>query len=143
MLDDVLMVYGGTGTVALAATGTEYITAQGVLAPTGTEVNAQTLFLPRDVRLKRLRVTLQNAPGAGSSRIFTLRRGGVDTAAAVTIADASKGVSWTGDLVLAANGSLAISSTVTGTPAAARATVSLEYIVVAGAAGMAAGIVDE
>lgn len=136
MLDDVLMVYGGTGATALAASGTEYLTAQGVMAPNATEINAQAMFIPRDIRLQRLRATLQNAPGTGNSRTFTLRRGGVDTAATVTIADASKGASWTGDLVLAANGSLSISSTVTGTASAARATFSLEYVVVAGAAGM-------
>jgi hypothetical protein len=73
-------------------------------------------------------VSLTSTPGGSDTRTFTLRRGGVDTVIACTIADPDVTCSDTGTVANTAPGStlFSIQNTVSGAPAAATAFFTVE-----------------
>ena len=119
---------GPVGTSPLSTSATEYLTAQGILAPQATETDARQAIISQTIRLKRFYVILSTAPGVGQSRTFTVRRNGVDTLATVTISGAATNGTFAGDVEILSGGYPTISSTLTGTPAAAKAMYSFDYV---------------
>jgi hypothetical protein len=83
---------------------------------TTIEANAATRWLST-ANVTRLRVDLDAAPGAGTSRIFTLRKNGVDTALVVTITGAATGGLASGEIALTAGDYITLRHTVSGSPA--------------------------
>jgi len=66
-------IYGNTTQATdLSATATQYVAFAGAGVPTTTEFNAETLA-PTSGTIKNLYVRLGTAPGAGSTRVFTLQ----------------------------------------------------------------------
>jgi hypothetical protein len=123
-----LVSQGSTGGSGLATSGTQYLVAQGSQAPNATESLARSFFVDYAIIVRRFRVLLNTAPSAGQSRTFTVRRGGVDTLATVTIADSETQATFASDVIVASGNYLTVSSTVAGTPAATEAMLLIEYV---------------
>ena len=71
------------GADALGATE-DFASVLGVAAASATEADVQ-LMVNEPGTLRRFRVKLSAAPGAGEERVFTLRVNGVDSAAVIAI----------------------------------------------------------
>lgn len=85
-----------------------------------TEFYVKTL-IPTAGSVKKLYVELQNAPGSGNSRTFTVRKNSVDMALACTISDTASTCSHLGDAFsVAAGDSISMGLTGTGAPAASK-----------------------
>lgn len=127
--------FGGSGATLLATAGTEYVSFNGVFVPQATQANARCVYIHRRMRITRVRIGLTVAPGAGTSRIFTLVRGSTPTAMVATVSNTSTfaDVDFNGagfanqEADVAAGNYLTMSSTVTGTPAATQAIINVEY----------------
>src|SRR3990167_5550882 len=89
----------------------------GNKTPDATEFDAQTLF-PTPGVLKRFYVELTAAPGAGTSRIFTVRNNEASTSLVVTLSDSEVADNDTANTVtIAAGDKVTIQETETGAPA--------------------------
>lgn len=98
----------------------DYQTLIGDKTPDATEFDAQTLFPTAGV-LKNLYVELNNAPGVGTSRVFTVLVNGSAPVGGlvVTISDAAKvGNDTANSIVISAGDKVTIQTTVTGSPLA-------------------------
>lgn len=116
---------GGTGNVV---NGTRYHFCDGANVATSTEVYARNMIAEAG-SLENLTVTLSAAPGAGTSRTFTVMKNGVAQSLAVTIADAATTASTTAnDLGLSAGDRISLRGTVSGAAAAAGAFWSFDFI---------------
>lgn len=94
-------------------------------------VEAQTeIIIPRAGHLRNLYVNLANAPGGATSRTFTVRQNGVNTALHVTFNGALGGtLSDNVDAIVVSAGDLiSIQNTVGGAPAASGAIIGFEII---------------
>lgn len=111
-----------TGT--LATTGTEFFSPSGTHLLSATE-SAVQVVIPVSMRVFHWRVSLSSAPGAGTSRTFTIRVNGSNTSATITISDTNTTGTWTGTLDLSAGDLVAVSSTVTNVPTGANARSSM------------------
>lgn len=123
-----LQFLSSTGNANLATSGTEFLPIIGVSTPKATETEVRFL-IDRAIKIYRMRVFTPTAPGAGTSRTFTLVRSGVDQPVSVVIANTETGSSsiFDGNVTITAAGLLSIKSTVSGTPAASPAYVTIEY----------------
>jgi hypothetical protein len=93
-----------------------------------TEANVSAVVSADGGTLKRMRVRLSAAPGAGKSRQVRVMVGGVaSTVLTLTISDAETTGTVVGNVVLAAGTTVSIESTPSGTPAASDVFVTLEY----------------
>jgi hypothetical protein len=117
----------------LNASATEYNAIAGGVAWTGTENHVTTAISPPGT-IRKLRVKLSAAPGAGKSYTFTLRyaaSGGAmaDSTLTVTISgDATtSGADVSHDVAVAAGGKVSISCVPSGTPTAVYATWTMEF----------------
>lgn len=82
-------------TATLSATANRFLALHGATGAAETNGNNTRNLLPADVTFKRMRVATLTAQGSGRTRAFTLRDNGVDTALAVTLADATSGTATT------------------------------------------------
>lgn len=107
----------------------QYTAIQSPKSPDATEFDAQILFPTAGV-LKNFYVLLSTAPGAGTSRAFTVRKNASTTGEiSVTIADtATTGNNTATELTVAAGDSVAILDTDTGAVAASVARFGLTFI---------------
>lgn len=120
---------GAAASPSTSATNYHFLTAvtQGSW---GTGESVRCLPMSDDVRIKRFKVWVQTAPGAGKSYSFTIRNttAATDTAATVTISDTNVEAAWSGDFNVTQLTRLSIKSVPVGTPAAtARVYWSIEY----------------
>jgi len=105
-------------------TGTEYSSIMGQPLSWGTEAVGRSPW-PAPGVLRNLIVEVVTAPGAGTSRTFTLRKGGANTALTVTISDTATTARLTGtDVPVAVGDLLALQATLSGVPAA---TISVRW----------------
>jgi hypothetical protein len=79
--------------------------------------NRRQIPLSEDITLTDLRVIMDTAPGAGTSRTITVRKNGADTIATITVSDAATSGSWSGSVSFVAGDLIGLKTTVTGTPA--------------------------
>lgn len=114
---------GGSGSANLVA-GNFYAVSE-VNETSATEVDTEVL-LASALRLYVLRVRLTVAPGAGTSRTFTIRVNGANTAATVTIADSATTGVFTGNVAAAAGDRITMQHTVSGAPATSLAQWGVE-----------------
>jgi len=77
--------------------------------------------------LRYVRFDILNPPGVGKSRTFTLRKNGVDTAMAVTIADTDTEGIWEGSLAITAGDLLVLRTTPSNSPAVPNVKVTYEF----------------
>src|SRR4030095_16438271 len=82
------MCCGGNNDANVGANATDYKWVQSEQQIAIEEI-AQCPIGPRGITVNGLRIELPIAPGPGLSRVFTIRKSGVDTAATVTIAGTS------------------------------------------------------
>src|SRR3990167_3383309 len=112
------MLQGGSEGADLATSGTEYLPARGGIDPDTTESTKQTLISEAGT-VKTFYVELRTAPGAVTTRTFTLRKNGSNQSLTVTISGTdTTGSDLSNSFTVVAGDRLTISSTVTGTPAA-------------------------
>lgn len=90
------------------------------------EFRAQSIF-PEPRTVKRLTVIVSAAPGVGNARTITMRRNGVNTTMAVTIADTATTASIDDDHAFAALDMISFLNTNTGGPAGAAISISFTY----------------
>ena len=113
---DKTIFMGGTGSNALATSGTDYLAISGTSAVTTNSFDKE-IVIPTGGTLRDLYVELGTAPGGVTTRVFTV------TGDAGTFSCTVTGVETTcnntsSTLAISAGETYVISSTVTGTPAA-------------------------
>lgn len=109
---------GGSNT-APSTSAVNYYALTGDLEHTPTPVElARANILTDDVEITSIAAIVGNAPGSGKSWTLTLRNGGANTAAAVTISGTDQSAVWTGSATCLADTRLGLSITPSGTPAA-------------------------
>ncbi len=82
-----------------------------------------------DILVKNLRVEVESAPGAGTSIIYTLRKGAQDTALTVTIADtATSGNDTSHSISISAGDYIDMKFSASGSPGAPRSLYSMLYL---------------
>lgn len=106
---------------ALNNAATEYIefySGTQTWSTVGATPNRHTM-VPLAGTLRKFKIVLSEAPGAGTSWVFTVQKNSVDTAIVVTISDtATSGQDVTNEVILAAGDRLTLKATVgSGTPA--------------------------
>jgi hypothetical protein len=106
---------GSFNTVDSAASTFYYAVSGGAGIGTATEANNQNVAI--SMTITKLSVNLITAPGAGKSRVFTLRKNETDTALTCTIADTNKTCTATGSIAVADDDRLDTSDAPTGSPA--------------------------
>lgn len=119
--------------VVFAATSTG--TTAGFIAPgsltvaNATEVN-QSAVMPTGGVFSHLRVSLSAAPGTTTTRVFTLRKNGVDTTLTCTVTSGNTTASDTSNSVTFAAGDVISigQTTPAGTPATATANIGLKWV---------------
>ena len=109
--------FGYGSATAPAATTYENVLGAGNNAWVANEANRLMVLGP--YTLKKIIVGLVTAPGAGTSRTIAIRKAGVTTALAVTIADANTTGTTTADVTYTQGETITLASTVSGSPAAA------------------------
>ena len=87
-----------------------------------TEATVQTVS--DSMTLKKIAIRLNNTPGAGKSRAFTLRVNGVDTALTCTVVDTNTGCSFAADVAVGNNDLLSTSDVPTGSPTTTSPTIA-------------------
>jgi hypothetical protein len=117
----------GVGTSS-PTTGTQYMAPVGYGSHNATENNRHIVF-PTGGTIDRLRVEASAAPGAGTSRSYTLRKNAADTTLTCSIADTAVSSSdLSNSVTVAAGDMLAIAVAVTaGTPSAGSTKVSFRF----------------
>jgi hypothetical protein len=123
-----LQFLSSTGNTNLATSGTEFLPIIGVSVPKATEDEVRFL-IDREIKIYRMRVYTPTSPGVGTSRTFTLVRSTVNQPVSVVIAGTENGSSsiFDGNVSIAPAGVLSIKSTVSGSPAASPAYITIEY----------------
>lgn len=110
--------------VALSASATQYIHLNNLDYSVSTTSTGNTqLFIAST--LKSLFVKLETAPGAGTSRTFTVRNNNSDTALACTISDTATTCNDVEDVSISDYDQVNLSSALSGTPAATKMTASV------------------
>jgi hypothetical protein len=116
----IFAAHGSQSTAGFTPLGGAYFNA--------TETTAQCV-MPTAGAIDALYIGLSAAPGAGTSKIFTLRKNNADSALAVTIADAATTGSTVGTSVSYVAGDIiSVSVTVSGAAAASTAQISLRWL---------------
>ena len=95
-----------------------------------SESDVYTLF-PTAGTIKKFYVELENAPGNGDSRIFTVRKGGVGQSLAVTISGGDitgNDVDGGHDIDIAAGDVLTIQNTITGAPTSSAVAFGIVFL---------------
>lgn len=99
------------------ATNTFYFPVTGASSG-GVATESQAQLRALAMTIKNLYVKLGTAPGAGKSRAFTLRKGGVDTALTCTVSDTATTCNATGaSISISDDDLLSVSDVPTGSPA--------------------------
>jgi hypothetical protein len=85
--------------------------------------------MPRDGKLKNLRINRVSAPGAGNSLTYTVRKNGVNGAVTATMSGTATTVGDAVNVLAAVAGDLieVQISARAGTPAAAQTSITLEF----------------
>ena len=123
---DQTIFMGGTGTNALATSGTEYLSISGVATKQATSFDME-IVIPTGGTLKNLYVSLSAAPGAGTTRVFTVTGDGGSFSCTVSGASDTTCNNTSSTITIAAGETYVITSTVTGTPAAANVRYGLVF----------------
>lgn len=112
----------------LSTTTTQYTGIGGQQGLNATEARRRNV-IPTGGTIKNLYVKLSTAPGAGTSRTFTLYKNGSATALTCTVSDAATTANDTTHSVsVAAGDEVSLESTLTGTPAASRLGAGLTFV---------------
>mgnify|MGYP001577497588 CR=1 FL=1 len=94
---------------------------------TTTETYFNRIIIPFNATLKNMYVGLTTAPGAGTSRTFTVRRNAVNQSLLVTISEAATtGNDVTNTVAVTAGQEITVQGTLAGAPAASRAVADME-----------------
>jgi hypothetical protein len=107
-----------------AASTTYYPLSGGSAAGSTTEANTQSIG--DSMTVTKIAVKLTAAPGAGKSRVYTLRINGADTALTCTIADTATACTGTGSVAVNDDDLVVTADAPTGTPATS--TPSISYL---------------
>lgn len=99
-------------------TSTKYF-GIGFLRNTSTESLVQSL-IPTDGKMTKVICSLSDAPGAGKSRKFTLRKNGADTGLVLTIADTNVTATASAEIDIAAGDLLSVLAEQVNSPAASK-----------------------
>lgn len=108
---------GAVGSPSTSATNYHFITAV-LSASWNTAESIRSAPLSDAVTVRRLRVWVQTAPGAGKSYTFTFRSAGADTAASVAISGTNTFGEWNGSVGVSQLNLAAMKSVPSGTPTA-------------------------
>jgi hypothetical protein len=121
------------GTInTLSTSATEYLPPSGQGSP-NTDETSRRQIVAEDCFISGFRVQLSAAPGTGATRTFTIRKNGADTALSVTFGATDTVKENLQNWVYFAKGDvITISSTLTGTPAAAYAQYCYRLLTVGG-----------
>lgn len=101
----------------IGATAFQYVCSTHALDWLASEARRQ-IPLSEDVTITDFKVIIDTAPGAGTSRAYTLRKNGSDTGATVTISDAATSASFSGSVAYAAGDLISLKEVATGSPTA-------------------------
>ena len=126
---DYSIFMGGTGSTALATSGTEYLAIAGVRDTNAVSFGSE-IVIPTGGVLRNLYIELGTDPGDATTRVFTVTGDGGSFACTVTgsAGGTNKTCNNTSDTItIAAGETYVISSTVTGTPAASTVMYGLVF----------------
>lgn len=119
----------GSKALALSTTSTEYLGVGSNQAPNATETNRRNV-IPTGGTIKNLYVKLSAAPGAGTTRVFTLYLNGSPSALTCTVSGgaATTANDSTHTVTVAAGDEVSLQSSITGTPAAAKLGFGMTFV---------------
>ena len=118
----------GSAAAPLAGTSYEQPLGLGNNAWTANEANRPMLFGPYTIT--KMYIKLNTAPGAGTSRVFTVRKAAANTALTATIADTATTANVASNVAFAQGNQLTLqSATGTGSPATATGGVHAGFLI--------------
>ncbi len=113
---------------SLSASETEYLPLSGVFSGIIVTESMAVNVMPESATIKNLFVVLDTAPGGDASRIFTVKKNGVDTALTCTIATTAITANDSANsFTVAAGDTICVSATLTGTPATSPVRIGITY----------------
>lgn len=127
--DNISQVILSGSSTALATSGTQYLGAMGAegIAPSTTEEDHEQI-VPTAGTFFNLNISLSTAPGAGTSRTFTLRNNAGDTSITCTISETDSTCRSAATAAVAVGDEITYSSTVSGTPAGTRVRLAISFL---------------
>lgn len=111
-------VWQGSMNVSPSATATSWTFINACQSTTswGATETQRSSPISEDIVITRITVWLGTAPGVGTSYAFTVRAGGANTGATVTVSGAATTATWTGAIPISALSSINLQSVPTSTP---------------------------